>query len=489
MKREDILKVYEAGPDAVVDLVQSLIREFTSVIEKQGTEIRELIARVKTLENQLNQNSRNSGKPPSSDGFKKPNPKSLRETGKRPVGGQKGHTGHTLSMTNEPDHVVVHRVDTCSCGHDLTDILASRSERRQVWDIPPLNMEVTEHQVEMKCCPSCFHLNKAAFPSEITAPVQYGLGVKSLAVYLSQYQLLPYDRIQELFHDVFDHNLSQATCVNANEHVFEQLERVEFQIAERIQTSDVAHFDETGMRVEGKRHWLHVASTTQHTHYAVHRNRGQMGMDAADILTAFSGTALHDAWHPYWRYSCHHALCNAHHLRELTFIFEQENQKWAKAMIQLLMEIKQSVDTRRDVADTLDAEEIDAFVRRFDRIIDLGLAEDANMNPPLGEKEKVKKRGRSKQSKAKNLLDRLQGHRLEVLAFMCDFRIPFDNNQAERDARMMKVQQKISGTFRSQQGAKTFCRIRGYLSTIKKHSLSALRGIEAALQGKSFLPL
>lgn len=206
MKREDIQKVYEAGPDAVVDLVQGLIREFT-------TEIRELKERVKSLENQLNQNSRNSGKPPSSDGFKKPNPKSLRETGKRSVGGQKGHPGHTLSMTDKPDHVVVHRVDACSCGHDLTNTHALSRERRQVWDIPPLSMEVTEHQAEIKHCPTCNRANKAAFPSEITAPVQYGIGVKSLAVYLSQYQLLPYDRIQELFHDVFDHNLSQATCI------------------------------------------------------------------------------------------------------------------------------------------------------------------------------------------------------------------------------------------------------------------------------------
>lgn len=490
MNREEIIRVYEAGPETVVDLVSSLLNsivELKAITQKQSAEITELRTRVKSLENQLNQNSRNSGKPPSSDGFKKPNPKSLRESGKRPVGGQKGHPGHTLSMTDEPVHVVIHRVDTCSCGHDLTNTHTSSRERRQVWDIPPLSMEVTEHQAEIKHCPTCKRVNKAVFPSEITAPVQYGMGVKSLAVYLNQYQLLPYDRIQELFHDVFDHTLSQATCVNANEHLYDQLETVEAQIAEHIQTNDVAHFDETGMRVEGKRHWLHVASTDAYTHYAVHRNRGEIGINAAHILMEFSGTALHDAWHPYWLYPCHHALCNAHHLRELTFIFEQENQKWAKAMIGLLLEIKQSVDARRDVVDTLNAEEIAAFVRRFDQIIDLGLAEDAKMNPLV--QEKVKKKGRVKQSKAKNLLVRMRDHRLEVLAFMCDFRIPFDNNQAERDIRMTKVQQKISGTFRSQQGAKTFCRIRGYISTLKKHSLSALRGIEAALQGKSFLPL
>ncbi|MEX2462554.1 MAG: IS66 family transposase [Paenibacillaceae bacterium] len=480
MKREDILKIYEAGPDAVVDLVENLIRGFTS-------EIRQLEQRVKELENQLNRNRRNSSKPPSSDGFKKPNPKSLRESGRRSVGGQKGHPGRTLMMLDEPDHIIVHPVNACSCGYDLTATPLVRCERRQEWDLPPLRMEVTEHQAQMKCCPACGLMNKASFPTEIAAPVQYGTGVKSLAVYLNQYQLLPYDRIQELFHDVFGHELSPATCVSANEYLYDRLDTVEANIAERIRTSDVAHFDETGMRVEGKRHWLHVASTHRYTHYSVHRKRGQEGMDEADILPGFSGTALHDAWKSYWSYACHHALCNAHHLRELTFIYEQENQKWAKAMIELLLEIKQSVASRQDGADTLDAEEITAFVRRFDRIIELGLAEDERMNPPS--KETVKKKGPAKQSTAKNLLDRLLNHRLEVLAFMCDFRIPFDNNQAERDVRMTKVQQKISGTFRSQQGAKTFCRIRGYISTLKKHSLSALRGIEAALQGKSILPL
>ncbi|MFZ2948859.1 MAG: IS66 family transposase, partial [Desulfuromonadaceae bacterium] len=444
MKREDIYKVYEAGPDAVVHLVESLLATIARLEE-----------RVKKLEEQVNKNSRNSSKPPSSDGFKKPQPKRLREKGKRPVGGQKGHPGRTLYMTEQPDHMVVHPVLTCSCGHDLEQIEAKRYERRQVWDIPPQKMDVTEHRAETKVCPVCGCLNKAEFPSEVTAPVQYGTSVKSLITYLSQYQLLPYDRIREFFQDLFEQDISQATCIQANESLYQRLKDSEADIVERIKLSDVAHFDETGVRVEGKLHWLHVASTTEYTHYSVQAQRGQVGIDAAGILPSFSGTAVHDAWKPYWKYTCLHALCNAHLLRELTFIFEQEGQVWADAMSKLLIEIKKRVDEKKGSVDALELEEVMAFVQRYDRIIELGLAEDARMNPQ--QTKTAKKRGRTKQSKAKNLLDRLVDHQKETLAFMYDFCVPFDNNQAERDVRMMKVQQKISGTFRSKQGAETFC--------------------------------
>jgi len=467
MKREEIIKVYEAGPEAVVELAESLLE------------------RIKQLEDQINKNSRNSSKPPSTDGFKKPQPKSLREKGKRPVGGQNGHPGHTLFMTEQPDHVIVHRVVTCSCGHDLEQVKSTRQERRQVWDVPPLKMEVTEHRAEAKICPFCGNLNKAEFPSNVTAPVQYGTGVKSLMTYLSQYQLLPYDRIREFFQDLFEQDISQATCIQANESLYERLKNFEADIVERIKTSDVVHFDETGVRVEGKLHWLHVASTSEYTYYSVQKQRGQVGIDAAGILPSFSGRAVHDAWNPYWRYACLHALCNAHLLRELTFIFEQEGQTWADAMGKLLLEIKKRVEEKKDSAVALEMEEVTEFIKRYDRIIDMGLAEDARLNPQ--QPKTAKKRGRSKQSKAKNLLDRLVEHHKEVLAFMCDFRVPFDNNLAERDIRMMKVQQKISGTFRSEEGAKTFCRIRGMISTLKKQSLSVIEGIRAAFEGKPIL--
>jgi len=474
MKREDILKVYEEGPEAVVELVQSLFAIIARLEE-----------RINKLEEQVNKNSRNSSKPPSSDGFKKPQPKSLREKGKRPVGGQKGHPGRTLCMTEQPDHRVVHPVSACSCGHDLEQIAAKRYERRQVWDIPPQKMNVTEHRAEIKVCPLCGCLNKAEFPAEVSAPVQYGTSVKSLMTYLNQYQLLPYDRIREFFRDLFGQDISQATCIQANESLYQQLEDFEADIMKRIKISDVAHFDETGVRVEGKLHWLHVASTAEYTHYSVQEKRGQMGMDEAGILPSFSGIAVHDAWNSYWGYSCLHALCNAHLLRELTFIFEQDGQAWADKMSKLLLEIKKRVDTQGSL-DTLGQQEVVALVQSYNRILEEGLDEDARLNPH--QPETVKKRGRTKQSKAKNLLDRLLKHQQEVLAFMHDPRIPFDNNQAERDIRMTKVQQKISGTFRSKQGAVTFCRIRGLISTLKKGSFSVIEGIRAAFEGKCILP-
>jgi len=475
MNSEDILKVYEEGPEAVVELVQSLFAIIARLEE-----------RIKKLEDQVHKNSRNSSKPPSTDGFKKPQPKSLREKGKHPVGGQKGHPGRTLSMTELPDHIIPHRVLACSCGHELEEIEVLRRERRQVWDIPPQTMEVMEHQIEVKMCPACGCLNKAEFPSDVTAPVQYGTGVKSLMSYLSQFQLLPYDRIRLFFHDLFKQDISQATFIQANEVLFEQLEEVETDLAKRIRTSPIAHFDETGVRVEGKLHWLHVASTNECTHYSVQKKRGQEGMAAANILPKFSGIAVHDAWGPYWKYPCLHALCNAHLLRELTFIFEQERQVWADTMSKLLLEIKKSVWAKIDSTDGLEVMEVRTFVQRYNKILELGLAEDSRLNPP--QPQTVKKRGRIKQSKAKNLLDRLAVHQKEILAFMNDSRVPFDNNLAERDVRMMKVQQKISGTFRSKQGAATFCRIRGFISTLKKHSLSVMEGIRAAFECDPILP-
>ncbi|HZK85662.1 MAG TPA: transposase [Desulfosporosinus sp.] len=195
---------------------------------------------------------------------------------------------------------------------------------------------------------------------------------------------------------------------------------------------------------------------------------------------------VHDAWGPYWKYPCLHALCNAHLLRELTFIFEQEGQAWANTMSKLLLEMKKRVWEKKDLSDSLEGTEVMTFVQRYDRVLEMGLAEDARLNPP--QPQTVKKRGRVKQSKAKNLLNRLSVHKKEVLAFMHDWSVPFDNNLAERDVRMMKVQQKISGTFRSKQGAVTFCRIRGFISTLRKHSLSVMEEIRAAFEGDSILP-
>ena len=479
MKREDILKVYEAGPEAVIKLVNTL----TATIFEQSEQITALQERVKALEDQLNKNSRNSSKPPSTDGFVKP--QSQRQKSGKPVGGQKGHTGYTLKRVDNPDHTIIHRVSRCNkCGSSLEETQATGYERRQVFDLPPMKVETTEHQAEKKLCPHCGCLNKASFPEEIQQPVQYGPRLKAIAVYLSQYQLLPYERTSELFADLFGHQLSQATLVNTNQACYEILEPVEEKIQQQVIDSPVVCFDETGMGINGKREWLHVASTETLTCYAAHPKRGHEATEAMGILPDFQGIAVHDFWKPYFKYDCRHVLCNAHHLRELTGILEQDKQAWPKNMIDLLIEIKKAVDERRATSDKLDPVQIKGFEERYDQAIENGMAE----NPPPISRGQPGRRGRKKQSKAKNLLDRLNEHRQKALAFMYDFSVPFDNNQAERDVRMMKVQQKISGTFRSAQGANIFCRIRGYISTVRKNSLSVINTIQAAFEGTPFIP-
>lgn len=475
MKHEDIIKVYNAGPEAVIKLVESIIL-------KQQEEILELKERIKALEDRLSKNSSNSNKPPSTDWPTKK--RSLREKTGRSPGGQKGHKGHNLKMVDSPDSIRVHKVSTCNgCGRSLEDTAPAGYRKRQVFDLPPIEVHVEEHRAEKKICPHCGQLNEAFFPEDISQPTQYGPRIKAILTYLNQYQLLPYERTSELFLDLFDIELSAGTIVNTNRVCFEALKSYEEKIKDKITASPVVHFDETGLYSKGDRWWLHVASTGSLTYYAAHPRRGKAATDVIDILPNFNGVAIHDSWNTYFKYKCSHALCNVHHLRELKGIEEYYNQKWASDMTSLLVDIKRTVDKKREVADKLDKDKIDGFKKRYDKIITGGLAE----NPLVKVRGEPKKRGRIKQSKVRNLLFRLKEHWRETLAFMYDFKIPFDNSLAERDIRMMKVQQKISGTFRSADGAKTFCRIRGYISTARKNSLSVIDAIQAAFEGNPFM--
>jgi len=477
VKRKDIIKVYEAGPEAVIKLVESLIK----IIDRQGEDITDLKKRIKALEDRLSQNSTNSSRPPSSDWPTKK--RSLRKKTGRSPGGQKGHKGHNLKMVETPDSIIVHGISSCSgCGRSLKEIKPDGYSKRQVFDLPPIKIKVEEHRAEEKSCPHCGQVNRAPFPEGVDQPAQYGPRIKASAVYLNQYQLLPYERIRELFLDLFGTGLSAGTIVNANRTCSVALKPVEEMIKDKITASGVVHFDETGLYTEQKRWWLHVASTEDLTYYGCHPKRGKAATDDIDILPNFNGVAIHDGWDTYFRYKCGHGLCNAHHLRELKGIEECCKQKWASDMASLLVEIKEFVDKRRIVADRLEEHEIDGFKDRYDKIIARGLTKN-----PVKKRDGPKKRGRIKQSKATNLLCRLKEHWREALLFMYDFDVPFDNSQAERDIRMAKVQQKISGTFRSADGAKTFCRIRGYISTARKNSLSVIDAIQAAFEGDPFI--
>jgi transposase len=484
MPREDIVAVYEQGVDAVVDLVQNL----SARLDDQHEMIDSLTARLNELEDRLAKNSRNSSKPPSSDGsVTKPEPKSLRgRSGKKP-GGQKGHPGTTLSLVENPDHVLMHSPEECEgCGRSLAEeVIASDWERRQVVDVPPLALEVTEHRARRKKCSGCGRSTTAPFPEEASARgVSYGPRIEALSVYLMEYQLLPYERASELLSDLFGEPApGVGTLHSALRRSFEGLERTEEEIKEGLSQARVGHFDETGLRVGGKGIWVHVASTAKLTHYAVHEKRGSEATEEVGILPSFRGVAVHDGWSAYQQYEqCAHALCNAHHLRELTFVEEEHEQQWAGRMKALLSEIEEAIRKEAARGQThLAPEKMEDFEVRYQELLEAGLAS----NPPP---ERTGKRGRPKQSKGKNLVDRLDKHREAVLRFMHDFRVPFDNNQAERDLRMVKVHQKISGCFRTKEGATAFCRIRGYISTLKKQGANVLLALEGVFRDNPFVP-
>ncbi len=439
-----------------------------------------------TLRATLATTSRNSGKPPSSAGpGVKPHPKSQRGPSGRPAGGQPGHAGDTVRLVDVPDEVQVHAPSCCAgCGQSLTDIPARRSERRQVVDIPPLKAWVIEHQAQTKCCPECGIETSGAFPPDVAAPVQYGPGVATLAVYLTQEQLLPLARTSAMLAEVFGCPVSEGTLERAVADCHERLAGAEAVLKQGVTTAEIAHFDETGLNISGTTAWLHVASTPHLTFYAVHTKRGHAAMDAIGVLPLFRGRAMHDGLTSYWRYDqCAHALCNAHHLRELTFVEEQLGQRWAHDLKGVLSDIKQAVDeARRQGLTSLPTDVQQEFVRRYDAVLEEGA--QANPPPPL-----TGKRGRPKRGKAGSLVDRLREHKAATLAFMADFAVPFDNNQAERDIRMTKVREKISGCFRTTTGAARFCRIRGYISTVRKQGMPIFSALSQAIVGMPPLPV
>jgi len=464
----------------------SLIVRLFSVVEDLQARVTLLETENQELRGKLAKNSQNSSKPPSTDGYKKPKPKSLRKPSGKKSGGQKGHTGARLERVENPDHTILHPVLNCQeCGHSLEQSPVSGHRSRQVIDLPPLKLEVTEHQVELKECPHCKCQNEAAFPAEAKTSVQYGSRIKSLLVYLNQYQLLPYERTVQLVEDLFSRTISQGTLYAWNAACFENLESTEEKIRQAILASEVVHFDETGIRKQGKLHWLHTASTEQLTFYGLHARRGKEAMDELGILPHYTGHAVHDHWKSYFAFSCEHALCNAHHLRELTYLAEQDNQDWAAPMIALLLEAKKASEAMPENCLAAESSELESILLRYDGLIQEGLAQ--NLSSPEV-KPKKKKRGRPKQSKAKNLLDRLRDFKDQVLAFLVHPRIPFDNNQGERDIRMAKLKQKISGCFRGPDGGEIFSRIRGYVSTLRKNDLNILEGIQSAFDKSPILP-
>lgn len=449
-----------------------------------------VVERIQKLEDQLARNSRNSGKPPSSDGYDQPapRPKSLRKRSRRKSGGQPGHPGETLRMVEKPDIVKVHRVQECQhCGQSLKRRQAVGHEKRQVYDLPKVEIQVTEHRAEIKVCSCCGKATQAAFPCQVSKAVQYGTEIRSQMAYLNTEQHLPLERTCDLLDEFYNHRPSEGTIVTVCAEAAQKVEKSNEAVKEHLVAHEaVGHFDETGMRVNGVLKWLHTASTSRLTYYAMHPKRGSEALNEINILPRFKGRAVHDDLASYFQYETAHALCNAHHLRSLLFLLERYPQKWVQDLIALLLKIKEKVEAVKQKAQTaLSVRQANAFSQAYDELVKKGL----RANPPSKKSSrKPGQRGRLRQSPARNLLLRLREHKTAVLAFMYDFNVPFDNNQAERDLRMMKVKQKVSGGFRSMTGAQNFCHIRAYLSTARKNGIKALEALRLAFAGTPFLP-
>jgi transposase len=450
------------------------------LIQQLTTQVHQLTARVHELEAQIAKNSSNSGKPPSSDGLSKPNrTKSLRgRSGKKP-GGQVGRQGTNLAPVQNPDKIEVHTPVQCKdCHSSLIDVKPVNLERRQVFDIPPISVAVTEHRAEIKICPCCGTKNKGQFPQGVNGFTQYGDRIKALAAYFLHQHLIPFERVAQIFEDVFHIPLSPGTCVNIDRRLFEHLEAFEVGLKAHLLACQVLHFDETGVRCEKKLHWIHVTSSETATLFALHAKRGGKAIDDINILPQYRGRAVHDCWYPYFSYrQVEHGLCNVHHLRELTFVYEVEKSVWAKKMSDVLLEGQKLADAAKQAGQSsLHPLEITGIERKYEGLlIEAGIAyleasEAENMPEGLGKQ-------------GFNLFRRLLHKTDEVLFFIRDLSVPFSNNLAEQDLRMEKVKQKISGCFRTFSGGELSCRVRSYISTARKQGWSIIDALVEAIQG------
>ena len=458
--------------DATLKTVQQLLAEEAHLSPALRSILEVMIMLVKLMANRLSLNSRNSSQPPSTDRFTKGD-KADKEDADKKSGGQPGRVGSTLKKIDHPDDIKYLSVDRSTLPPG--DYRVVGFDCRQVFDID-IRRFVTEYQAEILESAQGQRFT-APFPAGVSKAVQYGHGVKVQSVYLSQYQLIPYKRVAEHFKDQLTLPISEGSVYAYNRQAYELLEVFEQKVIAKLLLSNVAHADETGINIGGKNHWLHCVSSPQWTLYYVHAKRGLEAMNSKPLLALFTGILVHDHWKPYFKLGCLHALCNAHHLRELTFAYEQEGQAWAKNMLDLLDAILQAVDSQ---GGTLTVDQAGHYREQYRAV----LAKAEQECPLPHEPEGTKRRGRIKRTKSRNLLERLRDYEQETLRFMTDVDVPFTNNQGENDIRMTKLHQKISGCFRSQEGADFFCRIRSYLSTCRKNDVPATTALTLLFEGK-----
>jgi transposase len=466
LSRQQLFKLARTALSKLIDLLLRL-----------ENEVRQLRCEVKELKARLALNSRNSSKPPSTDGLAKPAPKSLRQkTGRRP-GGQPGHPGRTLQPLTQPDHVRLHVLGGCPCGRcggrSLRQEPVLGHEKRQVFELPQKPLEVTEHQAEIKRCPVSGRLVTAAFPPGVNAAVQYGARFKAQMVYFNVEHFIPFARLTRICEDLYGQPLSEATVVAANQGAYAHLAPFEQRLVELLPQALVNGCDESGLRVAKRLHWLHVVSNPGLTFYGVHAKRGAEAMDEFGILPCCKNWLIHDHWKPYFTYQdCLHALCNEHHLRELKFLAEEHQESWAQEMSRFLLDCLE----RRKSQGVLDERQFKPIQAQYRAI----LKKARRVHP--------RRKGSGPQSKGANLLNRLEDFELNVLAFTIFAEVPFTNNGAERDIRMEKTRQKVSGCFRTLHGARVFARIRSYISTCRKQGRNILEELQKAIVGKPFMP-
>lgn len=421
------------------------------------------------LKNRLNLNSKNSHKPPSTDGLKK-KPAIPKEKGKK-TGGQIGHKGNTLKMVANPDQIILHHASSCFCcsktftEDDVTQI----TQKRQVFDIPRPALEVTEHQIGTITC--CGQKHMGVFPDDVKNSVQYGSKIKALSVLLNTDYRVPFDKIEQLFSDIYGCSFNESTAVSSNKTCFEELAPIEDTIKSEVLSSQVVHFDETGMRVETKLHWFHTSSTQLFTYLFVHAKRGEEALlSAASILKDFENYAVHDCWSSYFKFqNCSHFLCIAHIIRELENL-KQQNSLWAVEMYDFLFELYKLSEKG-----TVIVPDKEIWLKKY-----LSICEKSDIEepPPI----KTGKRGRPKQTKGRSLYDRLLEYQEGVIAFAFNELIPFTNNLAERDIRCLKIKQKVATSFRKFKGAEQYARIQSFVSSLRKHNMNVFQNLVRVFQ-------
>lgn len=449
-----------------VEELQKLVLKLIAEIEKLKAENTELRAR-------LNNNSRNSSQPPSSDGYRKKPALPKKEKGKK--GGTVGHKGRTLRQSENPDKIVVCKTEECSCGHSLKDLPGNIVEKRQVFDLPKPRLEITEYQIKETFCPSCGKGHKGKPPENVKAPVQYGTGVKAFAVMLNNGYKIPFKKIQLLFSDMFGYPINESTVYSANQSCYGKLESSEEIIKTKVAQSRTVHADETGIRVAGKLAWLHTATTENYTYLFTHEKRGKEALNSSkSVISKITGWLVHDCWSSYFAYNhLQHATCGAHILRELEGLVENHQRKWAKVFKVFLLNVYQMPIEKR-------LEQKQVIESRYNIICNIGQRAEP---PPV----RVSKRGRLKRTKGLNLVERLIKYKPAVLAFAFHREVPFTNNLAERDIRPAKIKQKISNCFRTFSGAEIYARIEGFISTARKHDKNIFNELCYTFDNNNFL--